>query len=150
MEWQILLVDALVGGLAGGLGALLTRKLAANQKVGRSIISVALVVAGITAANTMIAPRLRAGRDSGEIVKVGRQVFGSEQAAKLYAASLTPILRDPKFRERLSAARKVPLGTAPPDADPSVDGAALGTTAQLVGKGMARLTDPDKVTFAEL
>ena len=150
MEWQILLVDALVGGLAGGLGALLTRKLAATQKVGRSIISVALVVGGITAANTMIAPRLRAGRDSGEIVKVGRQVFGSEQAAKLYAASLTPILRDPKFRERLKTARKVPLGTAPPDADPSVDGAALGTTAQLVGKGMARLTDPDKETFAEL
>ena len=60
MEWQILLVDALVGGLAGGLGALLTRKLAATQKVGRSIISVALVVGGITAANTMIAPRLRA------------------------------------------------------------------------------------------
>jgi hypothetical protein len=150
MEWQILLIDALVGGLAGGLGALLTRKLPANQKLGRSIISVALVIGGITAANRLIAPRLRAARDNSDVVKVGRQAFGSEQAARLYAASLTPILRDPKFRERLTAARKVPLGTAAQEADPSVDGVAVGMTTQLVAKGMARLTDVDQETFAAL
>ena len=150
MEWQILLIDALVGGVAGGLGALLTRKLAAEHKFARSLIGVALVVGGITAANRLIAPRLRTGKDQRDIAKVGQQLFGSEQAANLYASSLAPILRDPKFRARLTAARKVPLGTAPVDAGPSVDGTALNATAQLVGAGMARLTDADQEAFAAL
>jgi len=149
MEWEILLIDALIGGIAGGLGALLTRKLAAQHRFGRSVVSVALVVGGITVANQLIAPRIRAGRDQRDIAKVGQQLFGSEQAAKLYAASLAPILRDPKFRERIATARKLPLGTTPV-AGASPDGTTMDATAQLVGAGMARLTDADQETFADL
>ena len=145
MEWEMLLIDALVGAVAGGLGAVLTRKLPPSKKSTRSVLSVALVVVGITVANQVIVPRVRAARAQSEFAKVGQEMFGSQQAADLYAASLTPIVNDPKFRERIAAMGKAPAATAA-----AVDGARLNATAQLVSAGMARLTDADREAFADL
>jgi hypothetical protein len=145
MEWEILLIDVVVGGVAGGLGALLTRKRPPSKKSTTNIIVAALAIGGITVANQAIMPRVRAARAHGEIARVGQQLFGSEQAADLYAASLAPMLSEPKFRERMAAINKTPAG-----ASTSVDGAAMTATARLVSAGMARLTDAEQETFADL
>jgi len=142
MEWELWLADALVGAVAGGLGAFLTRKLPPIKRSTRSVLCVGLVLLGITVTNHQLAPYLGRARARGDITEVAKEMFGSERAAQLYASKLAPILDDPKFRMRVALMGKLDGG---PVADP-----ARNATARLVAAGMARLTDADQEAFADL
>jgi hypothetical protein len=117
------LLDALVGVFAGGVGWLATRWL--HNRVVAGAITTLLVIVAIGAGNR-------------EIHTAGMTLFGNDRTAAAYADAIVPTLEDPVFQQKLKTAASLP----------PVDGLGKGDGfkemgAKLVSAGMARLPGED-------
>jgi len=125
-EWPFLALDAALGAVGAAVGWLATRRLRARKKAVADVLTVAATVLSFTLGGQFLAPRLRDWRHWRQTRAAGREAFGNDRAATLYADTLLPLVRDDRLKERLASQ------TAP---DAFKEG-----VAQLTHAGLARLS----------
>lgn len=138
--WIAVLVDALMGAWAGGVGWLLTKRL--ENRVAAGAITTFLVIVAAAAGHQLIAPKARHWWLWHEIHTAGITLFGTERTAAAYADAVVPTLEDPIFEEKLKTAAGLPPGSGPAGAD-----AFKQIGAKLVSAGMARLPGEDVIAI---
>jgi hypothetical protein len=125
-EWPFLALDAALGAAGAAVGWLATRRLRARKKAVANLLTVAVTVLSLTLGRQLLAPRLRYWRQWRQTRAAGREVFGNDRAAALYADTLLPLVRDDRLKERLAS-------QTTPDA-------LKAGVAQLTHAGLARLS----------
>lgn len=125
-QWPFLALDAALGAAGAVVGWLATRRLRARKKAVADVLTVAVTVLSFTLGGHLLAPRVRDWREWRQMRAAGRETFGSDRAAALYADTLLPLMRDDRLKERLASQ------TAP-------DAFKAGV-AQLTHAGLARLS----------
>jgi hypothetical protein len=125
-EWPFLALDAALGAAGAAVGWLATRRLRARKKAVANVLTIAVTVLSLTLGGQLLAPRLRAWREWRQTRAAGREVFGNDRAAALYADTLLPLVRDDRLKERLAS-------QTTPDA-------VKAGVAQLTHAGLARLS----------
>jgi hypothetical protein len=129
-EWEFVVVEAVIGALAGALGWIATRRLRQTRKDGARNIQVAFVVLGLVMGGQLVRPMVESWKTRRELLAVSLKTYGNGSAAALNVETLEPVLRNPKLKQRLATikAAKGPGGTG---------------VAELTAAGMARLDAAD-------
>jgi hypothetical protein len=130
--WETIVVTGALGGVAGMVAWVATRGLEKKNKPLAIGIRTGVVAAVVPLCTGLVAPRLEVRRARAEIREAGLALFGNGHVADIYADALLPIVKDPRFMDRLEAADGAPrpelaVNTANPAA------------AALTASGMMRL-----------
>jgi hypothetical protein len=129
-EWELIVADAVIGALAGGLGWLATRRLRRTRKDSARNVQVAFVVLAVVIGGQLLGPMVKAWKTRRELLAVSLKTYGNAGAAAFNVETLEPIVQNPKLRDRLATVKnaKGPGGTG---------------VAELTAAGMARLDAAD-------
>lgn len=129
-DWEFVVVEAVIGALAGALGWIATRRLRQTRKDGARNIQVAFVVLGVVLGGQLVRPMVESRKTRRELLAVSLKTYGNGGAAALNVETLAPVLRNPRLKDRLQSIKgaKGPAGTG---------------VAELTAAGMARLDGAD-------
>jgi len=137
MDLLHLALYAVLGGAAGLLGWLLTRRIVRFKPQVANITTAALV-AGIVAGGTpLLSPMLEEWSANRELHTVGLQIYGNERAAGVFAQEMKAFVRDRALLERLEKERAATLKQAASDGGLANNQQAL--FAELSAGGIGRL-----------
>jgi len=100
--WLNLLIDAVVGGFAGLIGVLLTRRAPPGATWARSL-QVALVVTGGAVANQTIVPMVRTREVRASTYEQGLALLGSPASIEIFVDEVFPVMNDPALSARIAA-----------------------------------------------
>jgi hypothetical protein len=129
---QVMAVCGALGGVAGAIGWAATRGLEKRNKPRATAIRTGIVAGAVALGSQLVTPPLEARRARAEIRSAGTTLFGSERLGDAYAEAMLPVVKDPRFAERLKAA----AGGPKPDLAVTTDNPAA---AGLAASGMMRL-----------
>jgi len=135
--WIEIVVDGLLGGVAGVFAWFVTRKLGDEHRK-KSVIPAVCVALAVVVGHQVVVPVVRAHRERRELYDAGLAIYGNPGATAAFVEAMAPIVRHPGLRASLNQQPSASGGLA---AVP-VDGMQEAFAA-LTAKGMARVSPPE-------